>query len=55
MINQKFKIICQIYQPANIPQKWFSPQNGPLDVRSQMRPNPKRVGFSIFGKIKQKP
>ena len=55
MINQKFKIVCQISQPANIPQKWFSAQNGPLDVRFQMRLNPNRVGFSIFGKIEQKP
>ena len=31
MINQKFKIVFQISQPANIPQ------NGPLDVRFQMR------------------
>ena len=55
MINQKFKIVFQISQPANIPKKWFSAQNGPLDVGFQMRPNPNRVDFSIFGKIKQKP
>ena len=51
MINQKFKIVFQISQPAKIPQKWFSAQNGPLDVRFQMRLNPNRVGFSIFGKM----
>ena len=49
MINQKFKIVFQISQPANIPQ------NGPLDVRFQMTLNPNPVGFSIFGKIEQKP
>ena len=50
MINQKFKIVFQISQPANIPQKWFSAQNGPLDVRFQIRLNPNRVGFSILEK-----
>ena len=55
MIDQKVTVLFQISQPANIPQKWFSAQNGPLDVRFQMRLNPNRVGFSIFGKIEQKP
>ena len=40
MINQKFNIVFQILQPPNIPQKCFSAQNGPLDVRSQMRQTP---------------
>ena len=52
---QKFKIIFQVSQPTNIPQKCFSTQNGSLDVRFQMRLNPNHVGFSIIGKIKQKP
>ena len=37
MIDQKFRVVFQISQLANIPQKWFSTQKGPLDVRSQMR------------------
>ena len=37
MIEQKLRVVFQIYQPANIPQKWFSAQNRPLDVRYQMR------------------
>ena len=40
MIDQKFRVVFQISQLANIPQKWFSTQNGPLDVRSQMRQTP---------------
>ena len=55
MINQKFKIVFQIFPPANIPQKCFSAQNGPLDIRFQMRLNPNGVGFSIFGKIEKNP
>ena len=35
MIDQKFDVVFQISQPQNIPQKWFSAQNGPLDVRPQ--------------------
>ena len=54
MINQKFEIAFQISQPANIPQKWFSTENGHLDVRFQMRLNPNCVGFFLFlEKIKQ--
>ena len=40
MIDQKFDVVFQILQPPNIPQKYFSAQNGPLDVRSQMRQTP---------------
>ena len=40
MIDQKFNVVFQISQPPNITQKWFSAQNGPLDVRSQMRQTP---------------
>ena len=40
MIDQKFNVVFQISQPPNIPQKYFSAQNGPLDVRSQMRQTP---------------
>ena len=55
MINQKFKISFQISQPANIPQKCFSTQNGPLDDWFQMRLSPNHAGFFVFGKIKQNP
>ena len=34
---KKFRVGFQISRPENIPQKWFSTQNGPLDIRSQMR------------------
>ena len=37
MIDQEFDVVFQILEPPNIPQKFFSAQNGPLDVRSQMR------------------
>ena len=37
MIDQKSRIVFEISWPANIPQKWFGTQNGPLDIRSQMR------------------
>ena len=37
MIDQKFRDVFQIFQPPNIPQKWFSTQNGLLDIMSQMR------------------
>ena len=40
MIDQQFRVVFQISQLANIPQKWFSTQNGPLDVRFQMRQTP---------------
>ena len=54
MINQKFEIAFQISQPANIPQKWFSTENGHLDVRFQMRLNPNCVGFFHFWKKSNK-
>ena len=37
MIDQNLRVVFQISRPANIPQKWFSTQNGPLDVRYQIR------------------
>ena len=37
VIGQKFRIVCQISQPANIPKKCFSTQNVPFDVSFQMR------------------
>ena len=37
MFNQNFKIIFQMSQPAKIPQKWPNTNNGPMDVRFQMR------------------
>ena len=40
MIDLKFRVVFQISQLENIPQKWFSTQNGPLHVRSQMRQTP---------------
>ena len=40
MNDQKLRVVFQISRPANIPKKWFSTQNGPLYVRSQMRKAP---------------
>ena len=40
MIDQKFDVVFQISQPPNISQKIFNAQNGPLDVKSQMRQTP---------------
>ena len=37
MIDKKFRDCFQISRLGNIPNKWFSTQNGPLDIRSQMR------------------
>ena len=37
MIDQKFRVHFKISQPANIPQKWFSTQNDPVDVGFQIR------------------
>ena len=54
MIDQKFRIVFQISQLANIPQKWFSTQNRPFDFRSQMRQTP-TMEASISGEIRQKP
>ena len=44
MIDRKSRIVFEISRPANIPQKWFSTQNEPLDVRFQMRLTP-TLGF----------
>ena len=48
MIDQKFDVVFQILQPPNIPQKCFSAQNGPLDVRSQMRRTPTMEAFDLW-------
>ena len=40
MIDQKYDVVFQILQSPNIPQKWFSAQNGPLDFWSQMKQTP---------------
>ena len=40
IIAQKFRVVFQISRPANLPQKWFSTQNGLLDVKSQIRQTP---------------
>ena len=50
MIDQKSAIIFEISQPENIPQKWFSTQNGPLDIRSQMRHTLTMNGSDFWGK-----
>ena len=39
MKSTDFKIVFQISQPANIPEKWFSTKNGPLDVMFQIAQN----------------
>ena len=54
MIDQKFDVVSQISQPPNIPQKCFSAQNGPLDVRSQMRQTP-TMEASDFRRNQAKP
>ena len=38
--QKKNRVGFQISRPENIPQKWFSTQNGPLDISSQMRQTP---------------
>ena len=48
MIDQKFDVVFQISQPPNIPQKCFSTQNKPLDVRSQMRQAPTIEAFDLW-------
>ena len=50
MIDQKFRVVFQISRPANIPQKWFSTQNEPLDVRFQMRLTPTMSAFYFWRK-----
>ena len=39
-IDKKFRIVFQISQLSNIPQKWFSTQSVPMNVRFQMRQTP---------------
>ena len=51
MIDQKVRFLFQISQPTNIPQKWFSTQNEPLDVRFQMRLTP-TMGVFYFWREK---
>ena len=53
MIDQKSRIVFEISRPANIPQKWFSTQNEPLDVRFQMRLTPTMSAFYFWRKKKQ--
>ena len=48
MIDKKFKVVFQISWPEKIPQKWFSTQNGPLDVRFQMRVTPTMGAFYFW-------
>ena len=48
MIDQKFRVVFQISQLAYIRQKWFSTQNGPLDVRSRMRWTPTMEAFDFW-------
>ena len=40
MIDQKSRIVFEISRPEKIPQKWFSTQNEPFNVRFQMRGTP---------------
>ena len=55
MINQKSRIVFEISRPANIPQKWFSTQNEPLDVSFQMRLTPTMNDSEFWKKNRQKP
>ena len=48
MIDQKFRVVFQISQPANIPQKWFRTQNRPLDINFQMRLTPNMGAFYFW-------
>ena len=52
MIDQKFRVVFQISRPENIPQKWFSTQNEPLDVKFQMILTPTMSAFYFWRKIK---
>ena len=53
IIDQKFRLVFQISRPANIPQKWFSTLNEPLDVSFQMRLTPTMDGSDFWRKKKQ--
>ena len=50
MIDRKSRIVFEISRPENIPQKWFSTQNGPLDIRSQMRQTQTMDGSDFWNK-----
>ena len=54
IIYQNFRVVFQISQPGNIPQKWFSTQNEPLSVTFQMRLTPNHGNFSFFEKSNRK-
>ena len=54
MIDRKSRMFFEISRPANIPQKWFSTQNGPLDIRSQMRQTLTMDGSDFWGKKQAK-
>ena len=51
MIGQKVKFLFQISQPTNIPQNWFSTQNGPFDVRFQIRLTLTKGAFYFLEKL----
>ena len=50
MIDRNSRIVFEISQPENIPQKWFSTQNEPLDVSFQMRLTPTMDGSDFLKK-----
>ena len=50
MIDRKSRIVFEISRPENIPQKWFSTQNEPLDVSFQMRLTPTMDGSDFWKK-----
>ena len=50
MIDRKSRIVFEISRPENIPQKWFSTQNEPLDVSFQMRLTPTMGAFYFLRK-----
>ena len=50
MIDEQFRVVFQISRPVNIPQRWFSTQNEPLDVRFQMRLTPTMGAFYFWRK-----
>ena len=52
---EKVRFLFQISQPKSIPQKWFSTQNEPLDVRFKMKLTPTMVSVYFWEKNKQTP
>ena len=50
MIDRNSRIVFEISRPENIPQKWFSTQNEPLDVSFQMRLTPTMGAFYFLRK-----